>query len=78
MQQDFNLILGPLLGFLFTAGTLLFVALNAHRTVAAVPATATEPVAPAAAVATEPVTPVEPAPAPSAEASAPESTREGT
>lgn len=25
--------LGPLLGFLFTCGTLLFVALNAHRTV---------------------------------------------
>jgi hypothetical protein len=78
MQQDFNMILGPLLGFLFTAGTLLFVALNAHRTVAAVPATATEPVTPAAAATTEPVTPVEPAPATPVDAPAPESTREGT
>jgi hypothetical protein len=75
MQQDFNMILGPLLGFLFTAGTLLFVALNAHRTVAAVPATATEPVAASTA---EPVTPIEPAPATPADAPAPESTREGT
>ena len=85
MQQDFNLILGPLLGFLFTAGTLLFVALNAHRTVAAVPATAdgtAAPVEPMAATTTAepvtPVTPVEPAPGTPAEAPAPESTREGT
>ncbi|MFN3429679.1 MAG: hypothetical protein ACK46X_06975 [Candidatus Sericytochromatia bacterium] len=78
MQQDFNLILGPLLGFLFTAGTLLFVALNAHRTVAAVPATATEPTAATTTATAEPVTPVEPAPATPAEAPAPESTREGT
>lgn len=36
MQQTlppFSVLLGPLLGFLFTLGTLLFVALNAHRTV---------------------------------------------
>lgn len=38
MQQTlppFSVLLGPLLGFLFTLGTLLFVALNAHRTVPA-------------------------------------------
>jgi hypothetical protein len=28
-----QVFLGPLLGFLFTTGTLLFVILNAHRTV---------------------------------------------
>ncbi|MNT07164.1 hypothetical protein D3C72_1418570 [compost metagenome] len=78
MQQDFNMILGPLLGFLFTAGTLLFVALNAHRTVAAVPGTdgVTEPVV--ATAAAEPVTPAEPAPTTPAEAPASEPTREGT
>ena len=38
MQNDFSLYLGPLLGFLFTAGTLLFVAMNAHRTLPAEPA----------------------------------------
>ena len=32
-MPDPNHYLGPLLGFLFTTGTLLFVALNAHRTV---------------------------------------------
>jgi hypothetical protein len=32
MSQNLSLYLGPILGFLFTAGTLLFVALNAHRT----------------------------------------------
>jgi hypothetical protein len=31
-QYHLNAILGPALGFLFTAGTLLFIALNAHRT----------------------------------------------
>jgi hypothetical protein len=50
MQQTlppFSVLLGPLLGFLFTLGTLLFVALNAHRTV---PALETEAAAPADAV----------------------------
>ena len=32
-MPDVNHYLGPLLGFLFTAATLLFVAMNAHRTV---------------------------------------------
>lgn len=32
MSNDFGLYLGPLLGFLFTAGTLIFIALNAHKT----------------------------------------------
>ena len=50
-MPEFQLLLGPLLGFLFTAGTLLFVALNAHRTVGQ-PATA--PAAPAEGVSSEP------------------------
>lgn len=32
MSNDFSLYLGPLLGFLFTTGTLLFIALNAPKT----------------------------------------------
>ena len=40
-MPDIQLLLGPLLGFLFTAGTLLFVAMNAHKTAA--PATAQGP-----------------------------------
>ena len=48
-MPDIQLLLGPLLGFLFTAGTLLFVALNAHMTAAPAQATATGPDTAAAA-----------------------------
>jgi hypothetical protein len=46
MQQTlppFSVLLGPLLGFLFTLGTLLFVALNAHRTLPVAGAEAAAP-----------------------------------
>jgi hypothetical protein len=60
-----QVFLGPLLGFLFTAGTLLFVALNAYRTVPdAAPVAAAEPMAPTA--------PVEPAPVAEAPVAPPE------
>lgn len=32
MSNEFGLYLGPLFGFLFTTGTLLFIVFNAHRT----------------------------------------------
>jgi hypothetical protein len=53
-----QVFLGPLLGFLFTTGTLLFVALNAHRTVptelaVAAAEPASEPASEAAPAATE-------------------------
>lgn len=49
MSNELGLYLGPLFGFLFTTGTLLFIIFNAHRT-----ATLETPAAEAAASQSEP------------------------
>ena len=49
MSNEFGLYLGPLFGFLFTTGTLLFIIFRAPKTGTAAPATETAPAAPAPA-----------------------------
>lgn len=57
MSNEIGLYLGPLFGFLFTTGTLLFIVFNAHRTAKIegheIAPPATEPAAPEAVPATE-------------------------